>query len=119
MLISPRQILRETDPQIYHRLNLVQRKIWWSRQECDMRGLLIARNAPHTEVHDDVTPSIYFGFMSMPLSQELRIACPSCANDLRHCHGTALAGDGAHVCSDDPECTLSVDEHWFVALDEH
>jgi hypothetical protein len=27
--------------------------------------------------------------------------------------------DGVHVCSDDPDCALSVDEHWFVALDEN
>jgi hypothetical protein len=26
--------------------------------------------------------------------------------------------DATHVCSDDPDCTLEVDEHWFVSLDE-
>jgi hypothetical protein len=43
--------------------------------------------------------------------------CSSCESNLRHCHGTALVSGGVHVCSDNPDCTLSVDEHWFVAVD--
>ncbi len=26
--------------------------------------------------------------------------------------------DGSHVCSEDPDCTLDVDEHWFVVNDD-
>ena len=44
--------------------------------------------------------------------------CPSCVLDLQHCHGTALVSDDGPHCSDDPECTLSADEHWYVAIDE-
>jgi hypothetical protein len=55
--------------------------------------------------------------MSMPLQQEPRTMCSSCESNLRHCHGTALVSGGVHVCSDNPDCTLSVDEHWFVAVD--
>jgi hypothetical protein len=39
--------------------------------------------------------------------------------DLQHCHGTALVSDGNYVCSDDPDCTLSVDEHWFISVNEN
>jgi hypothetical protein len=39
--------------------------------------------------------------------------------DLQHCHGTAMViHDGSHVCSEDPDCTLDVDEHWFVVNDD-
>ena len=48
------------------------------------------------------------------------ITCTSCDEDLRHCHGTAVIVDGGtHVCSDDPDCTLELAEHWYVALDEN
>jgi hypothetical protein len=58
--------------------------------------------------------------MSMPLEQATIIKCASCEEELRHCHGTAIIVDGAtHVCSDDPDCTLEVGEHWFVSLDEN
>ena len=42
-----------------------------------------------------------------------------CDDRLLHCHGTAivLAG-GSHVCSDDPDCTLSVNEHWFMSVED-
>jgi hypothetical protein len=26
--------------------------------------------------------------------------------------------DTMHVCSDDPDCRLDADEHWFITLDE-
>jgi hypothetical protein len=56
--------------------------------------------------------------MSLP-QQEPRLNCTWCENELRHCHGTALVDvNGAHVCSDDPDCILDVDEHWFVSLNE-
>lgn len=29
-----------------------------------------------------------------------------------------MIDDTTHVCSDDPECRLDVDEHWFITLDE-
>jgi hypothetical protein len=57
--------------------------------------------------------------MSMPLQKELRLTCSLCESDLRHCHGTALVSDGACICSDDPNCSLSADEHWFISLDEN
>jgi hypothetical protein len=57
--------------------------------------------------------------MSMPLQKESPATCTSCESDLQHCHGTALVSGGSHVCSDDPDCALSVEEHWFVALDEN
>jgi hypothetical protein len=62
---------------------------------------------------------IYREIMSLPLREEQLIACTSCLEDLQHCHGTAIVNvDGAHVCSDEPQCTLAIDEHWYVALDE-
>jgi hypothetical protein len=26
--------------------------------------------------------------------------------------------DDSHVCSDDPDCTLSVNEHWFMSVED-
>jgi hypothetical protein len=41
-----------------------------------------------------------------------------CVDNLLHCHGTAIVIDDAtHVCSDDPDCTLSVNEHWFMSIE--
>jgi hypothetical protein len=41
-----------------------------------------------------------------------------CDDNLLHCHGTAIVIDDAtHVCSDDPDCTLSVNEHWFRSIE--
>jgi hypothetical protein len=66
----------------------------------------------------NVTESSYVEGMSLS-QQEPRLNCIWCENDLQHCHGTALVDvDGAHVCSDDPDCILDVDEHWFVSLNE-
>ena len=46
------------------------------------------------------------------------VTCAMCDDNRQHCHGTALVFDEySHVCSDDPECTLSVDEHWFVSVE--
>jgi hypothetical protein len=55
--------------------------------------------------------------MSMPLEQSTMITCAECDDQLQHCHGTAIMLEGAtHVCSDDPECTLDLAEHWFISL---
>jgi hypothetical protein len=55
--------------------------------------------------------------MSLPQQRTPYVTCASCDADLAHCHGTAIMiDDDAHVCSDDPDCTLSVDEHWFVSI---
>jgi hypothetical protein len=56
--------------------------------------------------------------MSLPLEYTSPIVhCSQCDDDLRHCHGTAIVFDDySHVCSDDPDCTASVDEHWFMTL---
>jgi hypothetical protein len=69
-------------------------------------------------VHHDVTPAFYVGIMSLPMQRTPDVVCTMCDDDLTHCHGTALVMDnGAHVCSDDPDCTLSIDAHWFVSLE--
>jgi hypothetical protein len=55
----------------------------------------------------------------MPLERAAVITCAGCDEQLQHCHGTAVIIDETtHVCSDDPDCTLEVAEHWFVSLDE-
>jgi hypothetical protein len=46
------------------------------------------------------------------------VACTLCDEGLQHCHGTAIVTDFSHVCSDDPDCTLSVDEHWYVDVED-
>jgi hypothetical protein len=56
--------------------------------------------------------------MSMPLERAAMTTCAGCDEQLQHCHGTAIILEGTmHVCSDDPDCTLDVAEHWFVSLD--
>jgi hypothetical protein len=60
---------------------------------------------------------LYLGLMS--LLEATNTECASCDARLAHCHGTAIViDDTTHVCSDDPDCTLDVDEHWFVSLDD-
>ena len=58
--------------------------------------------------------------MSLPLRYSPPApVCTMCEDDLQHCHGTAIViDDYSHVCSDDPECTLSVNEHWFMSIDD-
>jgi hypothetical protein len=53
--------------------------------------------------------------MSLPLHDiSPDVVCSMCDDNLLHCHGTSIVNaDGSYVCSDDPDCTLSVDEHWF------
>jgi len=42
-----------------------------------------------------------------------------CDDGLLHCHGTAIVtAHGSHVCSDDPDCALSVNEHWFMSVED-
>jgi hypothetical protein len=67
--------------------------------------------------HRNVTGPLYVGIMSLqPIAS---ISCVWCDAQLQHCHGTAIVlDDTTRVCSDDPDCTLDVDEHWFIALDE-
>jgi hypothetical protein len=57
--------------------------------------------------------------MSLPLLYTSPVVpCPMCDDHLQHCHGTAIViDDDSHVCSDDPDCTLSVDEHWFMTVE--
>ena len=41
-----------------------------------------------------------------------RPACPECAQDLEHCHGTAITHfDGTGDCTDDPDCRLAAEQH--------
>ena len=57
--------------------------------------------------------------MSMPQERISLITCTSCEQELQHCHGTSIMIDeSTYVCSDDPDCTLEVAEHWFVIVDE-
>ena len=71
-------------------------------------------------VHPRVTPRIYLEFMSLPLrSTQPVVVCSMCDDRLLHCHGTAIVlANGSHVCSDDPDCTLSVNEHWFMSIED-
>lgn len=58
--------------------------------------------------------------MSRPLQiAPLTTSCSMCDDHLLHCHGTAIViDDDEHFCSDDPDCTLGVNEHWFMAVAE-
>ena len=46
--------------------------------------------------------------------------CTDCAQELEHCHGTAIVlEDGSHECSEDPECRLAIELHlWIARADE-
>jgi hypothetical protein len=42
--------------------------------------------------------------------------CTDCAEDLEHCHGTAIVQeDGSHECSEDPDCRLAIELHLWRA----
>lgn len=58
--------------------------------------------------------------MSLPMHQASLIeACEMCNDELLHCHGTAIVlVSGSHVCSDDPDCVLAINEHWFMSIDD-
>jgi hypothetical protein len=58
--------------------------------------------------------------MSFPMrSTSPIVVCTMCDDNLQHCHGTAIViDDDSHVCSDDPECTLSINEHWFMSIED-
>ena len=51
--------------------------------------------------------------MPVPARTEARWpACPECAQDLEHCHGTAITHfDGTGECTDDPDCRLAAEQH--------
>jgi hypothetical protein len=71
-------------------------------------------------VHRNVTPWIYVGIMSLPMHYTAPVVvCTLCDDNLVHCHGTAIVdANGAHVCSDDPDCTLSINEHWYMSIED-
>jgi hypothetical protein len=70
-------------------------------------------------VHRDVTLPFYVGGMSLPQYTPPVVVCTMCDDNLLHCHGTAIVmSDSSHVCSDDPDCTLSVNEHWFMSIED-
>ena len=51
----------------------------------------------------------------MPESAVTIDVCAECAQDLEHCHGTAIVHlDGAADCSDEPDCRLTAGLHVFV-----
>jgi hypothetical protein len=58
--------------------------------------------------------------MSLPLHDTSFVAvCTMCDDNLLHCHGTAIVlVSGTHVCSDDPDCRLSINEHWFMSVED-
>jgi hypothetical protein len=58
--------------------------------------------------------------MSLPLQYTSPVGlCTMCDDHLQHCHGTAIVmDDDTHVCSDDPDCTLNVNEHWFMSVED-
>ena len=57
--------------------------------------------------------------MSLPLQYTSPVVlCTLCDDHLQHCHGTAIVMDDTHVCSDDPDCTLNVNEHWFMSVED-
>lgn len=65
-----------------------------------------------------VTSKSYLGSMALPLRKVQPIICAACENDLQHCHGTAIVVDETtHICSDDPDCIVSIDEHWFASFE--
>ncbi len=57
--------------------------------------------------------------MSLPLRYAPVAVCTMCDDNLLHCHGTAIVlDDDSHVCSDDPDCTLAINEHWFMSVED-
>jgi hypothetical protein len=58
--------------------------------------------------------------MSLPMQYTSSVVgCTICDDNLLHCHGTAIViDDGSHVCSEDPDCTLSINEHWFMSIED-
>lgn len=58
--------------------------------------------------------------MSLPMQDTSPVVgCTMCNDNLLHCHGTAIViDDGSHVCSDDPDCPLSINEHWFMSIED-
>jgi hypothetical protein len=54
----------------------------------------------------------------MTLALRATSMCTYCDDDLEHCHGVAIVADFTSVCSDDPNCEVSMELHQFVAIDE-
>jgi hypothetical protein len=54
----------------------------------------------------------------MALALRTGIKCTYCNDDLEHCHGVAIVTNFDTVCSDDPNCDISMELHHFVAIDE-
>ena len=46
--------------------------------------------------------------------------CGLCLDGLEHCHGAAIAIDeSAYVCSDDTDCVLASELHWFIVHEQN
>jgi hypothetical protein len=58
--------------------------------------------------------------MSLPMQYTSTVVvCTMCDDNLLHCHGTAIVfDDDSHVCSDDPDCTVSINEHRFMSIED-
>jgi len=58
--------------------------------------------------------------MSLPMHDiSPDVDCTLCDDNLLHCHGTWIAdANGSSVCSEDPDCTLGADEHWFSCIED-
>jgi hypothetical protein len=47
------------------------------------------------------------------------VVCVDCSEDIEHCHGTAIImTNGAIECSDDPDCRLGVEVHYFFTRED-
>lgn len=72
-------------------------------------------------IHHDVAPPTYLGFMAQSqLAEALEwgASCAYCDGDLEHCHGVAVVGEWSATCSDDPDCHVAVELHHFVSYEE-
>lgn len=76
--------------------------------------MLARRWRPHLDRRSD-TAVDYNSVMTTDV-----VLCIDCAEDLEHCHGTAVvSADGSHACSDDPDCRLAVELHLLRAEAEN
>jgi hypothetical protein len=52
------------------------------------------------------------------MAQQTFAACLECDEDLEHCHGVAIiVSEGIYECSDDPDCQLGIELHFFMAAE--
>jgi hypothetical protein len=54
----------------------------------------------------------------MAYAFDYRPTCTQCDDNLEHCHGVAIIVDEIVVCSDDPDCTVASESHYFLSFEE-